>query len=166
MTRVDPHSGHYRPDSHELRRLLKFLVTRGIKVESVQVDMQRVLKVVRDKTKKKIETPMLWPGSHAFSFLQHKKNARKIIADLSAVSMLRHLQSDVLGSPRARTKARLRQRDQTRGGKRPSYVKRRGNLSLFWRAVYFFRSLLQRWWWLSAAGIGVASSFILFNHRS
>ena len=165
MTRVDPHSGHYRPDSHELRRLLKFLVTRGIKVESVQVDMQRVLKVVRDKTKKKIETPMLWPGSHAFSFLQHKKNARKIIADLSAASMLRHLQSDVLGSPRARTKARLR-RGQTRDGKRLSFVKRRGNLSLFWRAVCFFRKLLQRWWWLSAAGNGVASSFILFNHRS
>jgi hypothetical protein len=157
LQRVDPHSGHYRPDSFELRRLLKFLVRRGIRLDGVQVDMQRVLKMVRDKSKKKIETPMLWSGIHAFSFLQHKNNARQIIADLSGLQHRKPGQiKNRAASPRTpRAKTRVKhdgptcerwkqdQRDKDMAQRKNRHSKR-SRLSLWKRFLLFLRAIFRR----------------------
>jgi hypothetical protein len=72
LTRVDPHSGHYRPGSAELYKLLSYFVKHRVQLGTIQVDMQRVMKVVRDKRKKKVESPLLWRGDHSVFFLTHK----------------------------------------------------------------------------------------------
>lgn len=45
MTRLYPHSGHYRPTDSHLLTLLLFLESKGVNLEALEVDVQLVMKV-------------------------------------------------------------------------------------------------------------------------
>lgn len=47
LTKLFPHSGHYRPHDRHLYSLLAYLRDRGVQLRGVQVDVQRVLKLSR-----------------------------------------------------------------------------------------------------------------------
>jgi hypothetical protein len=47
LTKLFPHSGHYRPHDRHLYSLLAYLRSRGVRLKGVQVDVQRVMKLSR-----------------------------------------------------------------------------------------------------------------------
>jgi hypothetical protein len=82
IVQVDNHSGHYRPQEHQLKGLLLFLRSNRVNLSGVQVDMQRVVKVARDKNTHKHEAPHLWRGQLALDFLQCKSKAASTLFKL------------------------------------------------------------------------------------
>ncbi|KAG9415176.1 hypothetical protein AC1031_008605 [Aphanomyces cochlioides] len=79
LTIVYPHSGHYRPSENEVLLLLRFLHSKGIPLHNVQVDVQRIQKVSREKINgkkvKKTDCAFFWPGDKALDFLGAKELA-------------------------------------------------------------------------------------------
>ena len=51
LTKLFPHSGHYRPLDRHLYSLLAFLRDKGVDLSAVQVDVQRVMKLSRAQDK-------------------------------------------------------------------------------------------------------------------
>jgi len=51
LTKLFPHSGHYRPLDRHLYSLLAFLRDKGVDLSAVQVDVQRVMKLCRIQDK-------------------------------------------------------------------------------------------------------------------
>lgn len=51
LTKLFPHSGHYRPHDRHLYSLLAFLRDKGVDLSTVQVDVQRVMKLSRQQDK-------------------------------------------------------------------------------------------------------------------
>jgi hypothetical protein len=78
---IYPHSGHYRPSENELLVLLRFLITKGVDLTEVLVDVQRVQKVYRDTVNghliRKIENAHFWNALRVFFFLEVKHFAWK-----------------------------------------------------------------------------------------
>lgn len=82
LTRVYPHSGHYRPTDDHLLYLLQFLDQQGVDMSAVLVDAQRVFKVARICTDdgrrvSKVDSPHLLTAGEVEHFLMHKKRARE-----------------------------------------------------------------------------------------
>ena len=86
LTRLYPHSGHYRPGDAHMQRMLFFLHNEGVDLRTFEMDMQQILHVARDapkdvketdisdKTdkKKKVETLLLVPAVEVACHLAHK----------------------------------------------------------------------------------------------
>jgi hypothetical protein len=88
LTRVYPHSGHYRPGEADMQRVLFYLHHKGVDLRTFEVDMQQILHVARDgesqiqdksaksdekvEKKKKVESLQLVPAVLAACFLAHK----------------------------------------------------------------------------------------------
>jgi len=80
LSRLYPHSGHYRPGEADMQRLLFFLHRAGVDLRTFEVDMQQILHVTRDKVgkeekcekKKKVESIQLVSAVSAACFLAHK----------------------------------------------------------------------------------------------
>ena len=87
LTRLYPHSGHYRPGEAHLQRVLFHLHHQGISLRTFEMDLQQILHVTRDKEpkdhektdndksvekKKKVDSLHLVSAVHAACFLAHK----------------------------------------------------------------------------------------------
>lgn len=87
LTRLYPHSGHYRPGEAHMQRMLFFLYHEGVDLRTFDMDMQQILHVARDKElpqekhgdgpdkiekKKKVESLHLLPAVLVACFLAHK----------------------------------------------------------------------------------------------
>ncbi|OQS04221.1 hypothetical protein THRCLA_03531 [Thraustotheca clavata] len=76
---IYPHSGHYRPTESEVLVLLRFLLGRGVRLNDVEVDVQRFQKVSRERDNvskiSKKANAMFWPALHVLNFLQVKEKA-------------------------------------------------------------------------------------------
>lgn len=85
LTRVYPHSGHYRPGEADMQRMLFHLHDKGVDLRSFDVDMQQILHVTRDsqkkgedgveKKKKKTQSLYLLPAIYLARLLAHKARA-------------------------------------------------------------------------------------------
>ena len=77
VTRLLPHSGHYRPrESHFARLLLYLRTVMGLDLDRLEVDVQRLLRVARPEHTKKMDTPHYWAASDALHFLTRKALAK------------------------------------------------------------------------------------------
>ncbi|KAH8060545.1 hypothetical protein JL722_4650 [Aureococcus anophagefferens] len=77
VTRLLPHSGHYRPrESHFARLLLYLRRVMGLDLDRLEVDVQRLLRVARPEHTKKMDTPHYWAASDALHFLTRKALAK------------------------------------------------------------------------------------------
>lgn len=79
LTRLYPHSGHYRPGEAHMQRMLFFLHNAGVNLSTFDMDMQQILHVARDtpkdgegEKKKKTESLRLVPGVLVACYLAHK----------------------------------------------------------------------------------------------
>ena len=83
LTRLYPHSGHYRPGEAHVQRMLFFLQQKGADLKSFEVDTQQFTHVARDKDPKskdkelqkkhkKVDNLHLQRASTVASFLSHK----------------------------------------------------------------------------------------------
>jgi hypothetical protein len=82
LTRLFPHSGHYRPGEGHMQRVLFFLYHHGVDLRSFEMDIQQILHVARDipkntadakpEKKKKIESLCLQPAVLVACYLAHK----------------------------------------------------------------------------------------------
>lgn len=88
LTRIYPHSGHYRPGEADMQRVLFYLHHKGVDLRTFEMDMQQILHVARDtesqhndkgangeekvEKKKKVESLQLVPAVLAACFLAHK----------------------------------------------------------------------------------------------
>ena len=86
LTKLYPHSGHYRPGEAHMQRVLFHMHNEGVSLRTFEMDMQQILHVARDKEpkdvqgsaedkaekKKKIDALHLVPAVHAACFLAHK----------------------------------------------------------------------------------------------
>jgi hypothetical protein len=86
LTRLYPHSGHYRPGEAHMQRVLFFLYHQGVDLRTFDVDTQQIVHVTRDKPKKekaesaeekaekkkKVESLHLMPAVEVACFLAHK----------------------------------------------------------------------------------------------
>eukprot|EP01032_Pedospumella_encystans_P011102 gene11102-12935_t len=77
LTKLFPHSGHYRPLDRHLYSLLAFLRDKGVDLSAVQVDVQRVMKLSRAQDKdggkaKKTDSAFYLDGETAYHFLKSK----------------------------------------------------------------------------------------------
>lgn len=59
LTKLFPHSGHYRPLDRHLYSLLATLRDKGVDLAAVQVDVQRVMKLSRQQDKGTTTSPKL-----------------------------------------------------------------------------------------------------------
>ncbi|KAJ8602006.1 hypothetical protein CTAYLR_002756 [Chrysophaeum taylorii] len=87
VTRLLPHSGHYRPREAHFARLLLFLQDRlGLDLERVDVDFQRVMRQARPEHSKKTDTPLFWSASDALAFLVRKAMVKStnLLRDIEA----------------------------------------------------------------------------------
>lgn len=87
VTRLLPHSGHYRPREAHFARLLLFLKDRlRIDLDRVEVDVQRLMRQARPEHSKKVDTPLYWRASDAFNFLFVKAMAKasNLLRDIEA----------------------------------------------------------------------------------
>ncbi len=92
LTEVHPHSGHYRPGEPDLQRCLCYLYSRGVNLDTFEVDMQQICRISRLKdppidihgecndkctTKKRQKKNCLYlkSGTYAAYFLSHKAKA-------------------------------------------------------------------------------------------
>jgi len=78
LLKLFPHSGHYRPHDHHLLSMLEFFNQRGVSLNNMQVDAQRVLKVSRlqntdGEKMKKINTTHMINGMTILYFLRNKE---------------------------------------------------------------------------------------------
>eukprot|EP00549_Striatella_unipunctata_P008804 CAMPEP_0118722818 /NCGR_PEP_ID=MMETSP0800-20121206/31641_1 /TAXON_ID=210618 ORGANISM="Striatella unipunctata, Strain CCMP2910" /NCGR_SAMPLE_ID=MMETSP0800 /ASSEMBLY_ACC=CAM_ASM_000638 /LENGTH=253 /DNA_ID=CAMNT_0006631139 /DNA_START=181 /DNA_END=942 /DNA_ORIENTATION=+ len=84
LTRLYPHSGHYRPGEPHMQRMLYFLQQRGVELASFEVDTQQLFHVSRENkivpkggavevTKKsKMESLHLQTAATVANYLAHK----------------------------------------------------------------------------------------------
>jgi hypothetical protein len=102
LTRLYPHSGHYRPREAHMQRLLYFLYHQGVDLRTFEMDTQQIMHVARDiidgkkteksnkkakdekhgnnsenpkkegEKKKKIESLLLLPAVHVAYYVAHK----------------------------------------------------------------------------------------------
>jgi hypothetical protein len=87
LTRLYPHSGHYRPGEAHMQRMLFFLFHEGVDLRTFDMDTQQILHVARDKDlpqektgdgpekiekKKKVESLHLQPAVLVACFLAQK----------------------------------------------------------------------------------------------
>jgi hypothetical protein len=95
LTRLYPHSGHYRPGEAHMQRVLFYLYHEGVDLRSFEMDTQQILHVARDgndatkdkkkdkdgntiekvmptEKKKKVEALHLMPAVYIACFLAHK----------------------------------------------------------------------------------------------
>jgi hypothetical protein len=89
LTRLYPHSGHYRPGEAHMQRVLFFLYHEGVDLRSFEMDTQQIMHVTRDcepapsettkgtapaktEKKKKVEALHLLPAFYIACFLAHK----------------------------------------------------------------------------------------------
>lgn len=87
LTRLYPHSGHYRPGEAHVQRMLFFLFHEGVDLRTFDMDTQQILHVARDKDlpqekkgddpekiekKKKVESLHLQPAVLVACFLAQK----------------------------------------------------------------------------------------------
>jgi len=83
LTRLYPHSGHYRPGEAHVQRMLFFLQQKGTDLKSFEVDTQQFSHVARDKDpkskdkdpqkkSKKVDNLHLQRASTVACFLSHK----------------------------------------------------------------------------------------------
>lgn len=90
LTRLYPHSGHYRPGEADMQRVLFYLYNEGVDLRTFDMDMQQINHVARDngpkqkkykfdksdgdkaEKKKKVESLQLVPAVLAACFLAHK----------------------------------------------------------------------------------------------
>jgi hypothetical protein len=92
LTRLYPHSGHYRPGEAHMQRMLFFLNSAGVDLRTLDMDMQQMLHVARDtpaskkcsetihhdgaaekiEKKKKVESLCLVPAVLVACYLAHK----------------------------------------------------------------------------------------------
>jgi hypothetical protein len=49
LTRLYPHSGHYRPGEAHMQRMLLFIHRKGVNLKTFQIDMQQLIHVSREK---------------------------------------------------------------------------------------------------------------------
>jgi hypothetical protein len=78
VTRVFPHSGHYRPGDRHILFLLRTLAELGLDLGAIEVDGQRTLKVARHKREgqlKKSDRPHLVRADALLHFLELKQRA-------------------------------------------------------------------------------------------
>lgn len=94
LTRLYPHSGHYRPGEADMQRVLFYLHHEGVDLRTFAVDMQQLMRVARDQPvvdgpekKKKTENLQLVPAVTAACFLAHKARfiGEKIIAQIHQI---------------------------------------------------------------------------------
>jgi hypothetical protein len=57
LTRLYPHSGHYRPGEAHMQRMLFFMYHEGVDLRTFDMDTQLILHVSRDKEEKKVDGP-------------------------------------------------------------------------------------------------------------
>ena len=76
LTRLFPHSGHYRPGEAHMQRMLFYLHHNGVSLRTFDLDTQQIFKVNRETTdekkKKKVDSLCLMPALYVASFLAHK----------------------------------------------------------------------------------------------
>ena len=94
LTRLYPHSGHYRPGEAHMQRVLFYLYHEGVDLRSFEMDTQQIMHVARDgndtakdkksdknsnaidkvptEKKKKVEVLHLMPAVYIACFLAHK----------------------------------------------------------------------------------------------
>jgi hypothetical protein len=90
LTRLYPHSGHYRPGEAHMQRVLFYLYHEGVDLRSFEMDTQQIMHVARDcepappsekangttlvktEKKKKVEALHLLPAFYIACFLAHK----------------------------------------------------------------------------------------------
>ena len=80
LTRLFPHSGHYRPGEAHMQRMLFFLHHNGVSLRTFDLDTQQIFHVNREtnaadgeeKKKKKIDSLHPMPAVYVASFLAHK----------------------------------------------------------------------------------------------
>ena len=84
LTRLYPHSGHYRPGEAHIQRMLFYMHQTGVDLRTFEMDMQQILHVAREKDKnkdnadaavekkKKIESLYLMPAVIVACYLAHK----------------------------------------------------------------------------------------------
>ena len=78
LSKLFPHSGHYRPAECHLRCLLQFLHDHHVDLREVEVDAQRVMKIARQThkdgvKKKKVEGATMYNGLALLDFLSVKQ---------------------------------------------------------------------------------------------
>jgi hypothetical protein len=84
LTRLYPHSGHYRPGEADMQRMLFYLHDSGVDLSTFEMDTQQILHVTRheppgqnnneegEKKKKKIQSLHLKKAVYVACFLAHK----------------------------------------------------------------------------------------------
>lgn len=78
VTKLFPHSGHYRPNDDDVQHLLTFIETSNIRLSSIEVDAQHTMKVARFLTRqglrlrKKQAFPYFMRGDILHNFLKRK----------------------------------------------------------------------------------------------
>jgi hypothetical protein len=85
LTRLYPHSGHYRPGEADMQRMLFHLHDKGVDLRTFKMDTQQILHVARhdpvdqnggkddgEKKKKKVQSLHLKPADYVACFLAHK----------------------------------------------------------------------------------------------
>lgn len=91
LAELHPHSGHYRPGEPDMQRCLCYLYSRGVSLDTFEVDMQQIFRISRQKEqkgwlagdkdthgcKKKQKKSCLYlkAASYAAYFLSHKAKA-------------------------------------------------------------------------------------------
>lgn len=89
VTKLLPHSGHYRPREAILARLLHFLQDcLGLDLAQVEVDVQRLVRQARPEHARKVATPLFVSAREAHDFLVHKAMAKttNLLRDIEARS--------------------------------------------------------------------------------
>jgi hypothetical protein len=76
LKRLFPHSGHYRPAERHLRRLLEILSAQNVDLSTVEVDVQRVMKVARQHER---ESPCFSEHQHCRILLPVSPTAFTVI---------------------------------------------------------------------------------------
>ena len=87
VTRIFPHSGHYRPGNEHIQHLLRWLASRGVELGGIEVDGQHTMKVARLLAKegsrlKKKERPHFLNGETILSFLEMKAWSTPLFEEL------------------------------------------------------------------------------------
>lgn len=80
LTRLFPHSGHYRPGEADMQRMLFYLHHNGISLRTFDLDTQQIFHVNREtsvvdgegKKKKKVDSLHPVPALYVASYLAHK----------------------------------------------------------------------------------------------
>ena len=75
LTKLYPHSGHYRPGEAEMQRVLFYLENQAVDLSTIQVDMQQLVHINREQSqskKKKTSSLYLLPGNTVAAYLAHK----------------------------------------------------------------------------------------------